>query len=177
MAAIVCAASDDGALLHFPLLPIKSGASISLHLFQTLDVISLSVLDVICSSIQLVCMFRLIPAIIIMLYYWLFRIKSYGKLFIYSTIIPSRILSLMDIMSSVQAILTGRTTKLLLILIYFFLSNTTWDDQNGSQKSCHHLALRTVKRRPNRPLSMRVLASSFVAEFHLSPLTENGADA
>jgi hypothetical protein len=31
MAAIVCAVSDDGALLHFPLLPIKSGASISLN--------------------------------------------------------------------------------------------------------------------------------------------------
>jgi hypothetical protein len=30
-------------------------------------------------------MIRLIPAIIIMLYYWLFRIKSYGKLLIYST--------------------------------------------------------------------------------------------
>jgi hypothetical protein len=65
------------------------------HLFQFMlqflilafgiDVISLSVLDVICSSILLVCMIRLIPAIIIMLYYWLFRIKSYGKLLIYST--------------------------------------------------------------------------------------------
>jgi hypothetical protein len=32
-------------------------------------VISLSVLDVICSSILLLCMIRLIPAIIIMLYY------------------------------------------------------------------------------------------------------------
>jgi hypothetical protein len=31
-------------------------------------------------------MIRLIPAIIIMLYYWLFQIKSYGKLLIYSTI-------------------------------------------------------------------------------------------
>jgi hypothetical protein len=50
------------------------------------DVICLSVLDVICSSILLVCMIRLIPAIIIMLYYWLFRIKSYSKLLIYSTI-------------------------------------------------------------------------------------------
>jgi hypothetical protein len=30
-------------------------------------------------------MIRLIPAIIIMLYYWLFRIKSYGKLLIFST--------------------------------------------------------------------------------------------
>jgi hypothetical protein len=50
-----------------------------------IDVISLSVLDVICLSILLVCMIRLIPAIIIMLYYWLFRIKSYGKLLIYST--------------------------------------------------------------------------------------------
>jgi hypothetical protein len=50
------------------------------------DVICLSVLDVICSSILLVCMIRLIPAIIIMLYYWLFRIKSYGKLLIFSTV-------------------------------------------------------------------------------------------
>jgi hypothetical protein len=49
------------------------------------DVICLSVLDMICSSILLVCMIRLIPAIIIMLYYWLFRIKSYGKLLICST--------------------------------------------------------------------------------------------
>jgi hypothetical protein len=48
------------------------------------DVICLSMLDVICSSILLVCMIRLIPVIIIMLYYWLFRIKSYGKLLIYS---------------------------------------------------------------------------------------------
>jgi hypothetical protein len=30
-------------------------------------------------------MIRLFPAIIIMLYYWLFRIKSYGKLPKYST--------------------------------------------------------------------------------------------
>jgi hypothetical protein len=35
-------------------------------------------------------MIRLIPAIIIMLYYWLFRIKSYGKLLIFSTgLVPS----------------------------------------------------------------------------------------
>jgi hypothetical protein len=45
-----------------------------------IDVISLSLLDVICSSILLLYMIRLIPAIIIMLYYWLFWIKSYGKL-------------------------------------------------------------------------------------------------
>jgi hypothetical protein len=53
--------------------------AISTHFFQFLlqflvlafgiDVISLSVLDVICSSILLVCMIRLIPAVIIMLYY------------------------------------------------------------------------------------------------------------
>jgi hypothetical protein len=43
------------------------------------------VLDTIYSSILLVCMIRLIPAIIIMLYYWLFQIKSYGKLLISST--------------------------------------------------------------------------------------------
>jgi hypothetical protein len=49
-------------------------------------VICLSVLDVICSSILLVCMIRLIPAIIIMLYYCLFRIKSFGKLLIFSTV-------------------------------------------------------------------------------------------
>jgi hypothetical protein len=50
-----------------------------------IDVISLSVLDVIGSSILLVCMIRLIPAIIIMLYYSLFQIKSYVNLLIYST--------------------------------------------------------------------------------------------
>jgi hypothetical protein len=44
----------------------------------------------ICSSILLVCMIRLIPAIIIMLYYWLFRIKSYGKLLIFSIENPRR---------------------------------------------------------------------------------------
>jgi hypothetical protein len=49
------------------------------------DVICLSLLDMICSSILLVCMIRLIPAIIIMLYSCLFWIKSYGKLLIYST--------------------------------------------------------------------------------------------
>jgi hypothetical protein len=48
-------------------------------------VICLSRLDMICSSILLVCMIRLIPAIIIMLYYYLFWIKSYGKFLIYST--------------------------------------------------------------------------------------------
>jgi hypothetical protein len=41
------------------------------------DVICLSLLDMICSSILLVCMIRLIHAIIIMLYYCLFWIKSY----------------------------------------------------------------------------------------------------
>jgi hypothetical protein len=39
-----------------------------------------------CSSILLVCMIQLIPAIIIMLYFCLFQIKSYGKLLIFSTI-------------------------------------------------------------------------------------------
>jgi hypothetical protein len=49
------------------------------------DVICLSLLDMICSSILLVCIIRFILAIIIMFYYWLFQIKSYGKLLIYST--------------------------------------------------------------------------------------------
>jgi hypothetical protein len=49
------------------------------------DVICLSLLDMIWSSILLVCMIRLIHAIIIMLYYYLFWIKSYGKFLIYST--------------------------------------------------------------------------------------------
>jgi hypothetical protein len=53
-------------------------------------VICLSVLDVICSSILLVCIIRLIPTIIIMFYYWLFQIKSYGNLLIYSTESTSR---------------------------------------------------------------------------------------
>jgi hypothetical protein len=51
-----------------------------------IDVICLSVLDAICSSILLVCMIRLIPAIIIVLYYWLYWIISYGKMLISSTI-------------------------------------------------------------------------------------------
>jgi hypothetical protein len=45
--------------------------------------------DVICSSILLVCMVRLLPTVITMLYYWLFWIKSYGKLLIFSTIIAA----------------------------------------------------------------------------------------
>jgi hypothetical protein len=55
-----------------------------------IDVISLSVLDLICSSILLVCIITLIPAIIIMFYYWLFWIKSHGKLLIYSTALNPR---------------------------------------------------------------------------------------
>jgi hypothetical protein len=73
--------------------PPAAPYAICSYLFQFLvlafgvDVICLSVLDMICSSILLVCMIRLIPAIIIMLYYWLFRIKSYDKLLIFSTIV------------------------------------------------------------------------------------------
>jgi hypothetical protein len=76
--------------------PPAAPYAICTHLFQFMlqflvlafgiDVISLFVLDVICSSILLVRMIRLIPAIIIMLYYWLFWIKSFGKLLIFSTI-------------------------------------------------------------------------------------------
>jgi hypothetical protein len=51
-----------------------------------IDVIRLSWLDVVCSSILPVCMIRLILAIIVMLYYWLFWIKHYGNLLIYSAI-------------------------------------------------------------------------------------------
>jgi hypothetical protein len=75
--------------------PPAAPYAIRSYLFQFLvlafgvDVICLSVLDMICLSILLVCMIRLIPAIIIMLYYWLFRIKSYGKLLIFSTL-PTR---------------------------------------------------------------------------------------
>jgi hypothetical protein len=75
--------------------PPAAPYAICFYLFQFLlqflalafgiDMICLSVLDEICSSILLVCMIRLIPAIIIMIYYWLFRIKSYGKLLIFST--------------------------------------------------------------------------------------------
>jgi sensor histidine kinase YesM len=43
-------------------------------------------IDVIYSSVLLVCMIGLISVIIIMLYYWLFQIKSYGKMLIFSTI-------------------------------------------------------------------------------------------
>jgi hypothetical protein len=62
--------------------PPTAPYAICTHLFQFLfqflvlafgiDVICLSLLDVICSSILLVSMIRLIPAIIIMFYYWLF---------------------------------------------------------------------------------------------------------
>jgi hypothetical protein len=48
-----------------------------------IDVICLSVLDAICLSILLVCMIRLIPTIIIMLYYWLYWIISYRKMLIF----------------------------------------------------------------------------------------------
>jgi hypothetical protein len=50
-----------------------------------IDVICLSLLDVICSSILLVCMIRSIPTIIIMLYYWLLQIKSYSIFLIFLT--------------------------------------------------------------------------------------------
>jgi hypothetical protein len=59
--------------------PPAAPYAICTHLFEFLlqffvlafeiDVICLSLLDVICSSILLVCIIRLIPAIIIMLYY------------------------------------------------------------------------------------------------------------
>jgi hypothetical protein len=49
-----------------------------------IDMISLSWLGMICSSTLLVYMIRLIPAITVMLYYWLFHIKHYSNLFIYS---------------------------------------------------------------------------------------------
>jgi hypothetical protein len=90
------AGANANANLNANVNPPAAPYAICTHVFQFLlqflvlafgiDVISLSVLDMICSSILLVCMIRLIPAIIIMLYYWLFWIKSYGKLLIYSTI-------------------------------------------------------------------------------------------
>jgi hypothetical protein len=79
-----------------------------------IDVISLSVLDVICSSILLVCMIRLIPTIIIMLYYWLFWIKSYGKLLIYSTIYIKRLSDLGYFF--IVGLVTTRFSKLDLML-------------------------------------------------------------
>jgi hypothetical protein len=85
---------NANANLNSNVNPPAAPYAICTHLFQFLlqflvlafgiDVISLSMLDVICLSILLVCMIRLIPAIIIMLYYWLFSIKSYGKLLLYS---------------------------------------------------------------------------------------------
>ena len=51
-----------------------------------IDVICLFWLNMICSSILLVYMIRLIPALIVMIYYYLFRIKYYGNLLIFSTI-------------------------------------------------------------------------------------------
>jgi hypothetical protein len=87
--------ANANANLNANVNPPAAPYVICAHLFQFMlqflvlafgiDVISLSVLDVICSSILLVCMIRLILIIIIMLYYWLFRIKSYGKLLIYLT--------------------------------------------------------------------------------------------
>jgi hypothetical protein len=75
--------------------PRAASYAICSYLFQFLlqflvlafgiDVIYLSVLDVICSSILLVCMIRLILVLIIMLYYWSFWIKSYGKMLTCST--------------------------------------------------------------------------------------------
>jgi hypothetical protein len=75
--------------------PCTSPYAICSYLFQFLlqflvlafgiDVIHLSWLDVVRSSILLVCMIRLIVAIIVMLYYWLFQIKHYCNLLIYST--------------------------------------------------------------------------------------------
>jgi hypothetical protein len=87
--------ANANANLNANVNPPAAPYAICSYLFQFLlqflvlafgiDVICLSVLDVIYSSILLVCMIRLIPAIIIMIYYWLFWIKSYGKLLIYST--------------------------------------------------------------------------------------------
>jgi uncharacterized membrane protein YdfJ with MMPL/SSD domain len=48
-------------------------------------VTGLSCLDTIYSSILLVCMISLITVFMIMLCLLLFRIKSYGNMFIYST--------------------------------------------------------------------------------------------
>jgi hypothetical protein len=54
-------------------------------------VIYLSLLDIICSSLLLVCMIRLLPGIIIMFYLQLFWINSYGNLIIYSTTLIGKI--------------------------------------------------------------------------------------
>jgi LTR polyprotein gag-polypeptide-like protein len=51
-----------------------------------IDVICLFWLNMICSFILLVYMIRLILALIVMIYYYLFRIKYYGNLLIFSTI-------------------------------------------------------------------------------------------
>jgi hypothetical protein len=79
------ASANANANLNTNANPPVAPYAICSYLFQFLlqflilafgvDVISLSVLDVICSSILLVCMIRLIPAIIIMLYYWLFGLN------------------------------------------------------------------------------------------------------
>jgi hypothetical protein len=74
--------TNANANLNVNMNPPAAPYAICTHLFQFLlqflvlafgaDVTCLSLLDMICSSILLVCMIRLIPAIIIMLYYWLF---------------------------------------------------------------------------------------------------------
>ena len=50
-----------------------------------IDVICLFWLNMICSFVLLVYMIRLILALIVMIYYYLFRIKYYGNLLIFST--------------------------------------------------------------------------------------------
>jgi hypothetical protein len=77
------AGANANANLNANANPPAAPYAICSYLFQFL-VLAFGV-DVFCSSILLVCMIGLIPAIVIMLYYWLFRIKSYGKLLIFST--------------------------------------------------------------------------------------------
>jgi hypothetical protein len=50
------------------------------------DMISISCLDTVCSSILVVCMISLITGFIVMLYLLFIWIKSYGQLLIFSTI-------------------------------------------------------------------------------------------
>jgi hypothetical protein len=87
--------ANTNATLNTNANPPAAPCAICSYLFQFLlqflvlvfriNVICLSVLDVICLFILLVCMIRIIHAIILMLYYWLFRVKSYSKMLIYST--------------------------------------------------------------------------------------------
>jgi hypothetical protein len=92
------------ANLNVNVNPSTAPYAICFYLFQFLlqflilafeiDMIYLSVLDVICSSILLVCMIMLIPTIIIILYYWFFGLNLMVKCLYFQHASPPRECSL-----------------------------------------------------------------------------------